>query len=297
MTGERADLDFVSGGASCAAWLYRAEGDGLAPIVVMAHGFSLTRHDGLEPYAERFAAAGLNALVFDHRYLGDSDGEPRQRFRVADQLEDWRNAIKFARGLDGIDSERLVLWGYSFSGGHVTTLLAEGVGATAALILCPLVNGLARVLATKPRDSARILPRAVMDAAGRHVTIPVTGEPGELGAMTFEGEADGFARAVAPDSPWRNEISPGVFLGVARLRQFKKAGQIHCPLWVGFGERDITVDNAAVEKLATRAPRGELHSYDADHFDPFVDPWSSEIGADQVNFLRRAGLAASSADG
>ena len=40
----------------------------------MAHGFSLTRHDGLAAYAEALAAAGAHVVVFDHRYLGDSGG-------------------------------------------------------------------------------------------------------------------------------------------------------------------------------------------------------------------------------
>lgn len=63
-----------------------------------------------------------------------------------------------------------------------------------------------------------------------------------------------------------------------------------CPLWVGIGERDITVHGPAVERLAERAPRGELHRYDADHFDPFVGELPGRIAADQVAFLRAAGL-------
>ena len=60
----------------------------------MAHGFSLTRHDGLASYAERLAGARIAVLVFDHRYLGDSGGQPRQRFRKRDQLADWRAAVE-----------------------------------------------------------------------------------------------------------------------------------------------------------------------------------------------------------
>ena len=63
----------------------------------MANGFSLTRHDGLPRFAERFAEAGYRVLLFDHRFLGDSGGEPRQRFRIAEQQEDWRNAFAFAQ--------------------------------------------------------------------------------------------------------------------------------------------------------------------------------------------------------
>ena len=49
---EREDLTFPSGDGHCAAWLHRPPAGGAdVPIVVMAHGFSLTRHDGLPPYA------------------------------------------------------------------------------------------------------------------------------------------------------------------------------------------------------------------------------------------------------
>ncbi len=74
---DREDVFFISAGDSCAAWLYPATADaGAVPIVVMAHGLSGTRRDRLGPFAERFAAAGFAALVFDHRGFGDSGGEP-----------------------------------------------------------------------------------------------------------------------------------------------------------------------------------------------------------------------------
>ena len=74
---ERTDVAFPSGSASCAGWLYRPAGiDSDVPCVVMADGFSLTRYDGLATYAEALAGAGAAALVYDHRFLGDSGGDP-----------------------------------------------------------------------------------------------------------------------------------------------------------------------------------------------------------------------------
>jgi pimeloyl-ACP methyl ester carboxylesterase len=127
--------------------------------------------------------------------------------------------------------------------------------------------------------------------AGRHNVVPVTAQPGERAAMTFAGEADGFARAVAPGSPWRNEISPGVFTTIATHRPLAKAPRVGCPLWVGVGERDITVDLRSAERLAERAPRGELHRYPYDHFDPFVGDAPLALAEEQTAFLVRAGLA------
>jgi pimeloyl-ACP methyl ester carboxylesterase len=289
----RSDVTFKSGGADIAAWLYEPEGaTGATPCVVMGHGFSLTRHDGLGPYAEAFAAAGVAALVFDHRHLGDSGGEPRQRFRVAEQVEDWRNAVAFARRLPGIDARRIALWAYSMAAGHAVRIASEDPGIAAALTLCPLVDGLPRVLGTPPGLVLWILPRALADALGRQNLIPVTGQPGEHAAMTLPGEADGFARAVGPGSPWRNEISPAIFATIAFHRPITRAAKVACPLWVGIGERDITVSPKAAAKLARKAPRGELHRYDADHFDPFVGDLPARIAADQVGFLQRSGFAA-----
>jgi pimeloyl-ACP methyl ester carboxylesterase len=298
------EVTFDSGADRCAGWFYRPAatvGDGVgdalqraggAPCVVMAHGFSLTRHDGLAPYAEALAAAGAAVLVFDHRFLGDSGGRPRQRFRRAEQLADWERAIAWARTRPGVDPEQIVLWGFSFSGGHVVTRALEDRRIAAVLALCPFVDGLGRVRATSPGLVAWILPRALADLAGRLVTIPVTGPPGSRAAMNLPGEAEGFAAATAGDATWRNEISPGLFAGVARIRPVTRAGGIAMPLWVGCGERDISVDRASVERLAADAPHSELHHYPVDHFEPFGAGWATRIASDQVAFLRRQGILA-----
>jgi dienelactone hydrolase len=261
----------------------------------MAHGFSLTRHDGLEAYAELLCDAGAAVLLFDHRYLGDSGGMPRQRFRKAAQLQDWRAAVAFARSLEGIDPDRIVLWGFSFSGGHVIETAAADRSIAATLALCPLVDGLARALATPPMLSAWLIPRALADQFGRHNLVAVTGQPGAHAAMTLPGEADGFAASVPAGSPWRNEISPGVFLTVAMHRPLAKARRIFGPVWVGVGERDISVSRKAVERFAERVPQGELHRYPYDHFGAFLGDGPARVGGEQIDFLRRRGLLAQAA--
>ena len=97
MSMSRKDVTFASGDDTCAAWFYPAAADkGARPIIVMAHGLTGTRRDRLGAFAERFAAAGIAALVFDYRGFGDSTGEP-DLFEPSRQLEDWRAAIAFAR--------------------------------------------------------------------------------------------------------------------------------------------------------------------------------------------------------
>ncbi|MGE4428175.1 MAG: alpha/beta hydrolase [Solirubrobacteraceae bacterium] len=284
----REDVTFRSGQNGCAAWLYRpSPGDGPVPCVVMGHGFSLTRHDGLEPYAQALVAAGAAVLVFDHRHLGDSGGTPRQRFRVAGQTADYRAAVDYARTLEGVDPDRIVLWGFSFSGGIAAQVAASDARIAGLLLLCPFLDGLARVRSTSPRAIAWILPRALRDMAGGHTLIPVTAQPGEHGAMTLPGEADGFTASIAAGSPWRNEISAGIFATVAMHRPVTVAPKVRCPVWIGLGERDVSVSAPAIERFSERAPRAELRRYDVDHFEPLYGDGPERIADDQAAWLRR----------
>ena len=272
-----------------AAWLYQPDQPS-GTCVVMAHGFSLTRHDGLEQFAEAFADAGATVLLFDHRYLGDSGGQPRQRFRKAEQLADWQTAVAYARGLDGVAPDRVVLWGYSFSGGHSVTTAAADFRIAAVMLLCPFLDGLARTLSTPPKVAAWIIPRSIVDVAGRHNTIPVTGPLGANAAMSLLDEGDGFAAVVPAGSPWRNEISPGLFLTVAFHRPWTRGASLRMPVWVGVGDRDISVSRKAIGKFVDRAHDASLHEYEGDHFTVFLPPVADRIIADQVEFLRSRGL-------
>lgn len=280
----REDVTFRSDGDEIAAWLYRG-GD---VCVVMAHGFSLTRHDGLHTYAEALNNAGATVLVFDHRYLGDSGGEPRQRIRVKEQSEDYRAAIAYARGLEGIDPEKVVLWGYSFAGGTSVNVAASDPRIAGVILLCPFLDGRARVLGTTRRTpwvATRVMARAIRDRLGSPNTIKATGEPGEMAAMAFTGEAAGFAACTS--SAWINEASPGAFATIATHRPVTKAKRLGMPVWVGLGQKDITVSGRAIEKLAAAAPNAELHRYDIAHFEPFHGKDPAVIAADQADWLKR----------
>src|SRR5689334_2086666 len=145
---ERRDITFPSNGETCAAWHLIGEGDAFAgdhgrPCVVMAHGFGGTRDAGLLPFAEAFAEAGLDVLLFDYCCFGDSTGEPRQFAWPARHREDYRAAVECARGLGGVDPDRIVLWGTSWSGGHVVYVAADDPRIAAVICQTPDLDGFA----------------------------------------------------------------------------------------------------------------------------------------------------------
>jgi len=106
-------ISFDSRGTRCEAWYISATSEDLTtqggrPCMVMGHGFGATRDAGLLPFAERFAAAGADVLVFDYRGFGTSEGTPRQDVDHRRHREDYHAAISAARARDGVDPERIV---------------------------------------------------------------------------------------------------------------------------------------------------------------------------------------------
>jgi len=162
----RSEDAFYSHSTRCAAWVYRPLSPSSAnlPVIVMAHGFGCVRALRLPTYAQRFAAAGYVVVVFDYRYFGDSDGQPRQLLDIPAQLDDWRAAIGWARTLEGVDPQRVVAWGTSLSGGHVITLAGTGTPLTAIIAQGPHVDGFAATRAAGMRQAARLLPAALEDS-------------------------------------------------------------------------------------------------------------------------------------
>ena len=121
-------------------WLYSPRTDDSTPLIVVAHGLTGTRRDRPGAFADRFAAAGIAALVFDHRGFGDSAGEP-DHVDPALQLEDWRAAIAVARTLPGVDADRIATFGASLGGGNALAAAAEDRRIAAAISQVPLLDG------------------------------------------------------------------------------------------------------------------------------------------------------------
>ena len=132
----RRDIEFDAEGVTLRGWFYPAEGTrGTAPTIVLAHGFSAVKEMYLDKFAEVFSANGLNALVFDNRNFGASDGEPRQEIDPWRQVRDYRDAITYAETLAETDPNRIGIWGSSYSGGHVLVVGALAVFVTSVAML------------------------------------------------------------------------------------------------------------------------------------------------------------------
>ncbi len=291
----RRDVEFLSSGTRCAAWLYEpdARDEASTPCVVMGHGFSATRELRLDAYAERFAAAGFACLVFDYRHFGASAGEPRQLLDIPRQLDDWRAAIAFARALADVDEARIALWGTSFAGGHVVEIAADDPRIAAVVSQVPFADGRRLAGGSTKRTVAGLVAAALLDEARGRLGlsphyIPVLGEPGSVAALTHPGQADAMKRLIPAETNWVNRYTPRAALRLRKYRPFLKASSVRCPLLVCVCENDtITLPEPALEGAAT-APRGESVTYRCAHFDVYEGECFERSVSDQTGFLDRS---------
>jgi pimeloyl-ACP methyl ester carboxylesterase len=293
-------VSFPSDGESCAAWHLTGEGDAFArdgarTCLVMAHGIGGTRDSGLLPFAEAFASAGLDVVLFDYRGFGDSTGEPRQLAWPPRHREDYQAAVEFARGLDGVDPDRILLWGTSWSGGHVVYVAAADPRIAGVIVQSPDMDGVATMrevsryagIGQQLRLTMLGAQDLVRSIRGRSpLMVPLVAPPGELAAMSTEESEPGY-RAIAGES-WRNEITARAAFAEWTNRAITRMDKLHCPILVQIADRDSVAPPAAARAAAWRAKgRVEVREYPCAHFDIYVGEWRERLIADQLHFLRR----------
>jgi uncharacterized protein len=261
----------------------------------MAHGIGGTRDSSLLSFAEAFAAAGLDALLFDYRCFGESSGEPRQLGLPPRHREDYRAAVEFARALPGVDPDRIVLWGTSWSGGHVVYVAANDPRIKAVVSQTPDLDGLRTLreianyagwaqLARLALEGVKDLARA---ARGRPpLLIPVAAPTGELAALASPDAYDGYQAIAGPT--WRNEITARAVIAENANRAITRMDRIRCPILVQIADRDTVAPPEQARAAAWRA-KGfvEVREYPCQHFDVYLGEWRERSLADQLHFLRR----------
>jgi alpha-beta hydrolase superfamily lysophospholipase len=194
-TWERRDIEIVAlDGVVLRGWHYAQSQPG-EPVIVMSHGFGVTKEMALDLFAADFADAGFNCVAYDHRNLGESDGLPRQHVDPWRQVADARDAITYARNLPGLAGDRLGIWGTSYSGGHVLVLGATDRRVRAVVSQGATISGW--------RNSQRRSPGEAWDAMSRRFAedrdATLRGEPLAMTRQNGEVTEEDIAYIPAPD--------------------------------------------------------------------------------------------------
>jgi len=213
---------------------------------------------------------------------------------VNKQLEDWKAAVSYARACPHVDGRRVVLWGTSFSGGHVLSTAATVPGIEAVISQCPFTNGLASGLALNPVSSLKVTARALRDQVGSWlgqapVMVSTAGQAGEAALMTAPDVIPGYLGLLSAQDAavFRNEVAARFGLQIIRYFPGLKTAKIPCPVLFCVCDTDSVAPAGPTLLHARRAPQGEIKRYPDGHFDIYVGEAFERVVKDQIEFLQR----------
>jgi uncharacterized protein len=179
----------------------------------------------LDLFAEHFTKSiPINALVYDNRCFGASDGMPRFEIIPSLQISDIQDAITFAQSLPEVDPEKIAIWGSSYSGAHVLQVAAFDRRVKAVLAQAPMVSGVetthrvvGSMLLFLSQSSTLVLHLGLLLIADRAArmrgeeagTLPVvTDDPMGISALPGQEAYDFFQQLRQEKAPtWENKIT------------------------------------------------------------------------------------------
>jgi fermentation-respiration switch protein FrsA (DUF1100 family) len=288
----RTDISFLSSGQVCRGWLYRPDNAAArAPAIVMSHGFSAVKEQGLDGFARRFAADGSVVLAFDYRFLGASSGEPRGRIVPQEQHDDLRAALDWLAVQPFVDAGRIGMWGSSYSGGHSLFMGAVDPRVKVIAVQVPAICTAHSLISLVGRDGfIGLLGMLADDHAQRNAgkpsgQVPVVAPEGELSVLSTPDSYAWFKDSAKSGAPnWLNHTD---LESVARLAEYNPAGIIDLiapkPLLIQAAVSDSLIPIGQVRAAFARAGEPKkLVEFDGGHFDVYPGTRFFEQAADNA---------------
>jgi dienelactone hydrolase len=245
-------------------------------------------------FAERFAGAGFVTLVFDFRYFGDSEGEPRSQLFPLEQVEDVRNAITWVSDQPEVDSRRIGLCGTSYGGGiamyaatfdrRVKAVVAQVPGAwTPEFRRAMDPERWERMTVFLQRDR---IERYKTGAVNYFKVVAPGAEPCVLPGREYY---EGYMTLTKNSPNWRNQVSVE---SLEKTREFDPVSmvQLMAPtaLLLIAAEQDSHIPVEAVKAIYERAREPKaLSVLPIAHFAIFTEPWLSTCARTAIDWFEK----------
>ncbi len=292
----RKTVSFDSKGLRCSAWLYVPDKQRKKklPAIVMAHGFSCVKEQTLPDVAELFVAAGFVTLLFDYRFFGDSEGEPRNQLFPLEMVEDYRNAITWVSGQKEVDPQRIGIWGTSYSGGLVVYVgtFDKRVKAVVAQVSAIFGPGYRHAMNPAQWDSdGDFLLRDRIERYRNGVInyVKVVAPDGQPCYFPGKETYDYFmsTKEFAPN--WRNQVTVE---SLEKIREFDPVSSVHLlsptPLLLIPAENDSLIPSDTVMTVYEKVsePKAILN-LPITHYEIYREPWLSKAAEAAINWYRQ----------
>ena len=257
------------------------------PLIIMAHGLGGEKQCGLGIYAKFYEKLGFKVCVFDHSGFGESTGSIKNLVDKKSQIDDWKCVIEFMNKHYGIQNDHIILWGYSFSGGHVLTLASEQK-FKAVISNFPHVDGLASLTLYPKKYLASAALISLQDLAlstvGKIKTMPVVAKD-RFAILAGEDCFNGYLSIIPKQMEWDNAVPARIVAKIGLYRPTTIVNKISIPTLITAALNDSLIPIHATRKTANKIKNAIYYELNCGHFDLFHDPFKNQMMSEHEKFL------------
>jgi hypothetical protein len=233
-------------------------------------------------------------LVFDYRYFGESEGEPRSQLFPLEQVEDARNAITWVSDQPDVDSQRIGLWGSSLGGAIAVYTATFDKRVKAVVAQVPSIIAPDSRRSRNPEMWDRAGELLLQDRVARYKTgqvkyMKVVSSEGEMCALPGQEAYDEYMVFTKNASTWRNEIT---LESLEKLREFDPVSLIHliapAALLLLPAEKDSGIPVESIRPVYEKVQEPKAISVlPIKHFEVYMEPWLSKASGLAIDWFKK----------
>ncbi|ANF83252.1 alpha/beta hydrolase (plasmid) [Acinetobacter sp. NCu2D-2] len=284
--------NFLSDGVECSATLHVpvTQQKKQLPAILMVGGWGSVQGALTDSFINHFIAQGYAVMEFDYPGWGLSGGFPRQDINPWKRVKTAHNALAHLKNQQQVNAHQIIVWGTSFGGGHVVDLVVDHPELKGAIIQVPMLDGISTVRSVPLPQMMKFFGYGMVDRLkpGARICIPTVAKPGELGAMDRDRAWD--AMQLAKDTlkiDYDNRVTARSLLTMGFYRPWKRLKHVKIPMLIVGATQDTVAPFVAEKIKRVNNSLIEVKTIDADHFDPYFEPFFSKNLAYQLAFLNR----------
>jgi uncharacterized protein len=282
----RAPITFTSGGDRLVGVLYVADVQPVAAVVTTGPLTSV-KEQATGAYARALAQRGFAALAFDHRFFGESEGEPRQFEHPEHKAEDVRAAVTALGADERTRNLPVAAVGVCAGGGYMARAVADEPRICAFAGVAGYYSDAAAFATSSPQEYQAAIERGLAAerrwrATGEAETIPAVGPDGGDVAMPLREAYEFYGTPRGAVDNYTNGFAVQSLAYTTSFDAQEAASRIRVPFLLVHSEHALAPPLARKFYAAVGTPKSELWLQSQGQIDFYDDARLIEPAADAI---------------
>jgi hypothetical protein len=220
------------------------------PAVIVGGSWATVKEQMAGTYARELAKKGFITLAFDHRFYGESEGDPKGYESPRHKIEDFKNALTYLQELPFVNKNEIGALGVCASAGYLANVAAQDTRLKATVMVAPWLHDPETVEimyggreGVQKRIRAGLEARKLYEQTGEVRYVPKISATDENAAMF--GEYDYYLNPKRGGIPqWRKEFAVMSWPEWLQFNPMSAAKQIKSPVLIIESEQAALPDTA-----------------------------------------------------